>query len=241
MVVDGNTSMLFYLGMLLKRLEYRVSTSRSAEEALRMMEETVPSLVLTDIALPRMNGINLLKRIKDTPKLTTVPVVLITAESDPGMKDTCLRAGCAGYLSKPVDPGTLYRAIQSATESLPRENIRLSTSLKVLVGNGTTLGGGARTEYATAISEGGLYVRTLYPLPRNTLATISILMGFMGDREIRVKAVVLYTFSVGEGPFLEPGMGMKFVEISEGDRKVIRDFIKEQLTSDLTSAPDLNP
>jgi CheY-like chemotaxis protein len=238
MVVDGNTSMLFYLGMLLKRLEYHVSTSRSAEEALRMMDETVPSLVLTDIALPRMNGINLLKRIKDTPKLTTVPVILITAENDPGMKDTCMRAGCAAYLGKPVEPGALYRAIQAATESLPRENIRLSTSLKVLVGDGTALGGGARTEYATALSEGGLYVRTLYPLPRNTLAPISI---FVGDRRIGAKAAVLYTFSVGEGPFLEPGMGMKFVEISEGDREIIRDFIKEQLTSDLmTPAPDLN-
>lgn len=231
LMVDSSSSMLFYLGMLLTRLGYAVSTTKTAEEAFRMMDQETPSLVISEVTLPKMNGINLLRRMKDAPRLKMIPVIILTGETDPGIKDTCLRAGCAAYLGKPVEPDILYRSIQSATEAAPRQYIRLAASLRISVGDGSVLGGTARTEYATAISEGGLYVRTLYPQPRDTLTPLTI---FVDGREITAKAVVLYSFSVGEGPFKEPGMGMKFTSISEDDRRAIREFIKQQLTSDIS-------
>ncbi len=230
LIVDGSATMIFYLGMLLKRLEYKVLTARTAEDALKVIEKTAPSLVLTDIMLPGMSGINLLKRIKDSPALKTVPVVILTSEIDPGVKDTCMRTGCAAYLNKPVEPDVLYRTIQAVSETVPRGHIRLSTSLKVVVGDGTLLGGTVRTEYATAISEGGLFVRTLYPQPRNAVTPLRI---FINDREIKAKGVVLYSYAVGEGPSEEPGMGMRFTDISDEDRMAVKNFIKEQLTRDI--------
>ncbi|HET6364545.1 MAG TPA: response regulator [Nitrospirota bacterium] len=231
LIIDDSASILFYLGMLLRRLEYNVVTARNAEDAMQIMEQSIPSIVLTDILLPTISGINLMKRMKDAPLWKTIPVVVLTTESDTGIKDTCMRLGCAAYLSKPVEPDVLYRTLQSVSESIPRENIRLHTSLKVIVGDGTTMGGTARTEYATAISEGGLYVRTLYPQPRNALTPVRI---FIGNLEIRAKTVVLYSFTIGGGPFKEPGMGLKFIEIADSDRNFIRGFIKEQLTKDLS-------
>jgi CheY-like chemotaxis protein len=230
LIVDGSSTMLFYLGMLLKRLDYRPQTARSAEEALKSLDQTLPTIVLTDLALPRMSGIQLLKALKDDPRTRAVPVVILCSEVDPGLRDTCTRMGCAAFLNKPVEPDVLYRALQSVSEATPRRNIRLSTSLKVIVGDGSPLGGAERTEYATAISEGGLYVRTLYPQPQNTLVPVRI---FINDREIKAKALVLYSYARNEGPYKEPGMGMKFVEISDHDREVIRAFIKEQLTRDI--------
>ena len=85
LAVDNSASMIFYLGTLLTRLDYKVISARSAEEALQMMETAVPSLVLTEISLPHMNGINLLKRIQETPRLKEVPVIILTYESDPGL------------------------------------------------------------------------------------------------------------------------------------------------------------
>jgi two-component system chemotaxis response regulator CheY len=230
LLVDSSASILFYLAMLLRRLEYKVVTARSAEEALRMMETHIPSLVLTELALPQMSGMQFLKTIKDTSRLKAVPVVILTTENDRGMKDACARLGSEAFLSKPAEPDVLYRTLQSVSESVPRSNIRLGASLKVIVGDSSEIGGAMRTEYATAISEGGVYIRTLYPQPRNALTPLSI---FIHDRQINVKAVVLYSFNLGEGPFQEPGMGMKFIEISDGDRTLIRSFIKEQLTGDL--------
>lgn len=230
LLVDGSPSILFYLGMLLKRLEYTVETARSAEDALRMMESAVPSIVLSETSLLNMSGADLLKHIKNSQKLKAVPVVMLTSESDPELKDACTRLGCAAYLFKPVEPDVLYRTLQSVSESLPRANIRLNTSLKVIVEGGTAAGGAARIEYATALSEGGLYVRTHAPQPQNALAMVRI---FLPKKEITTKAVVLYSFAMAGGPYKEPGMGMKFVEISDTDRREIRNFIKEQLIGDI--------
>ncbi len=230
MVVDGSASLLFYMGMLLKRLEYDVYTSTTAEEALKIMKDVLPSLVITDITLPKMNGVTFLKKIKQDPRFKTIPVIIHTAESDPTIQDTSIRAGAARCISKPAEPEVLYRAIQAITETMPRQNIRLETSLKAVVGDGSVLGGAARTEYVTAISEGGMYIRTLYPQTVNALVPVGI---FFSDKEIRVEAVVLYSFSVGEGPFKEPGMGMKFVKIEEKDRDFVRDYIKDQITKDI--------
>lgn len=227
LVVDGNMTMLYYLGMLLTRFGYKASTARTAEEALRMMEEALPTLVIAELNLPRMNGMTLLSKMRERPAFSAVPVIILTSETDPTLKDTCLRAGCAAYLSKPIDPDALYKAIQKACEDLPRSHIRLRTSLKVEVGDGSLLGGPVRTEYATAISEGGLYVRTLYPQPINTVTQIKIVID---GEEVRAKATVLYSFALSEGPFREPGMGMKFIEISEKDRRIIKAFIHSRIT-----------
>lgn len=230
LVVDGSTTMLFYLGSLLQRLEYRVATARGYEQAMRHLQEHTPSLIVTDISLPGGNGIHFLKEIKDTPSLKELPVVVLTFDSDPGTKDTCLRLGCAAYLTKPVEPEVLYRTLQTASETIPRLNIRLNTSLKVLVGDGSVLGGAQRTEYATALSEGGLYIRTLYPQPRNTVTPVTI---YLQDRAIKAKAIVLYSYTVGEGTFRDPGMGMKFVEIGADDKQFIGAFIRDQLIGDI--------
>ena len=233
LLVDGSSSILFYLAMLLKRLEYKVTTARSAEDALRMMDASLPSVILTELDLPQMDGLHFLKKVKDTPRFKAIPVVVLTSKDDPVAHETCNRLGSTAFLKKPAEPDVLYRTLQAASESVPRGNIRLSTVLKVVVGDGSEIGGTKRTEVATAISEGGLYIRTRYPQPRNALTPLTICFE---DREIRARAVVLYTYSLHEGPFEEPGMGMKFIEISDRDRAFIRTFIKEQLTLDITSS-----
>ena len=149
--------------MMLKRLEYRVATAQSAEDALRAMEDALPSIVVAETSLPGMSGTDLLKRIKDSPRMKDMPVVMLTSQNDAGLRDTCERLGCAGFLYMPVEPDMLYRKLQTVSESMPRANIRLATSLKVIV---TEDAGVPRPESATEISEGGLFIRTLDPRPK---------------------------------------------------------------------------
>lgn len=227
LLVDGSASILFYLGMLLKRLEYRVATAQSAEDALRAMEVALPSIVVAETSLPGISGIDLLKHIKNSPRMKAVPVVMLTLRNDAGLKDMCERLGCAGFLYKPVEPDMLYSRLQAVSESIPRANIRFATSLKVIVTEGA---GVLRTESATEISEGGLFIRTLDARPKDELLRVRI---FLPHREISSKAVVLYSFTATAGSPKEPGMGMKFVEISDADRREIRNFIKEQLIGDI--------
>jgi len=229
-LINGSASMLFYWSMLLKRLRYKVVSVRSAEEALGVMERTLPSVVLTDIPLPGMDGAALLKAIKGSPLFRDVPVVMLTSLDDPAAREACTRMGCSGWFGTDVEPDKLYPVIQSLSETVPRRHIRLAASLTVFVGDGTAIGGAVRTEQTSAISEGGLFVRTRYPQPQNALTPVRVVLN---GSEIRAKAVVVYSSAVNEGPAQEPGMGLKFVEITDQDRRLIRLFIKEQLTGDL--------
>lgn len=224
--VDGSTSMLFFLGTLIQRLGYNAVLARSAEEALRAMEEGVPACVLTEITLPGMSGMNLLKRMKENPRLQNVPVIIQSAQADPAIRDVCLGLGSAAYLAKPVDPEALFHAVEGLSQSPGRRNVRITTSLPVVLGDGPAATGPEQDERVSAISEGGLYVRTLHARPKGAVIPLTIVVN---GQEITAKARVLYGYAPGRGPFKEPGMGMKFVEISESDRELIGEYIREQL------------
>jgi len=231
LVVDRSATHLFYMGTMLRRLEYTVRAAKSAEDALRSMAEALPSLVITDTALPAMNGIDLLKRMKQDRQLKAVPVIIHGSESDPAVQERCMAAGCTAYFKKPADIETLYKAIQAALESAPRQTIRIETSLRVEVGDGTAPGGAVRQEYATALSEGGLYIKSLAPEPVNMVIPLKL---FINDRVIKATAAVLYSSTKIGGQHKEPGMGMKFVTISMEDRAFVRDYIKEQISKGLS-------
>ncbi len=230
LVVDSSASFVFYMTMLLKKLDYTVRTATTAEDALHIITDSAPALVITDTVLPHMSGVDLLKKIKKSAGLRFIPVIMHTASIDPAVKETCTLAGCAGYFIKPVEADALYRAIQAATEATPRKNIRIETSLKVQIGDGFAPGGTIRMEEVTTISEGGLYIKTLVPEPVNTVLSLTL---FLRNRQIRAKAVVLYSSAKEGGQHKVPGMGMKFAGISPDDRDLIREFIKEQITKDL--------
>jgi CheY-like chemotaxis protein len=218
--------MLFYLCMVLKRLGYQTVMARSAEDALHLMEEGAPTGVLTELALPGMSGMELLRRMKGSPAHRAVPVIMHTADADQGVKDSCRDLGCAAFLSKPADPELLFHAVEAASTFMSRHNIRISASLPVVLADN----GRATAEQVTAISEGGLYVRTLRVRPKDSVLPVTITID---GQEITASAQVLYRTTLGKGPFKEPGMGMKFVEISGNGRELIREFIRQQLTADI--------
>jgi CheY-like chemotaxis protein len=234
LIVDGSATMIYYHGILLKRLEYAVLTAASPEDALKIMDHICPSLILTAISFPSMSGVDFIKTIKNRESTKAIPVIVLTAEEHSSIRSACLKLGCVAYLIKPLEPSTLYRIIQAAVESTPRENIRINTSLKTVIGQENTNDGAERLEYATAISEKGAYVRTLAPNAKNAFIPIKI---YIHDREIRAKALVLYTNVLEHGTFKEPGMGLKFVEIAEDDRNYLRNFINTQLVSDIVIDP----
>jgi two-component system cell cycle response regulator DivK len=228
-VVDGNTAELFTAGMILQRLDYTIFTAGSAEECLRIMGTSRPSAVITELLLPKMSGMDLLTRIKMDPRTKDIPVIVHTRMKDPKVEELSLVAGCASFLRKPIDPNTLYRAVQHAIEATPRHYIRLRTCLKVLVGDGAN-DQTATSECVTALSENGIYIKTSTPHPAQSVLPVTI---YLADRKISVRAMVLYRVIGASGPLKEPGMGMKFVEISDADRVFIRNAIKEYLTRDL--------
>ncbi|HEY6010563.1 MAG TPA: response regulator [Nitrospirota bacterium] len=230
LVVDGDAAHLYYTGILLQRLDYTIHTVKTADDALEIMNVASPMLVLTETSLPGTNGLELLKRIKRSPRTAQVPVIVYSQFDNASMRDACMREGCAAFLQKPIVPEVLYAVIQGSVESRPRRYIRLSTCLSMIVGDEASGAKPREDNHITALSENGVFINTSSPGEVGTKLTLTI---FLGEAAIRVEGVVLYSFKPGEGPSHEPGMGIKFSRISPGDQLFIREYIRKELTQEL--------
>lgn len=230
-VVDGEDAHLYYTSMLLQRLEYNIRTAKTVADALEIMKVTEPALVLTEISLPDMAGVELLRKLKRNPQTHKVPVIILTSSRDQAVKSACLEEGCAAYFHKPVDPDVLYAAIQKATETAPRQFIRLQTCLNVMVGDDKAAASSVIADNITALSEQGMFVSTSQPKPVGLQIPITI---FLEDSKIKVDGMVLYSFKREEGPLKTSGMGIKFVRISPEGQRMIKIFIKKAITKGLT-------
>jgi CheY-like chemotaxis protein len=226
LLVDGYVRDLFTTGLLLQRLDYEVYIANSGEDALKIIEVARPSLMITELTLPQMSGLELLIRTRHEPETKSMPVIVHTALNDPKKEELCRVSGCAAFLKKPVEAGALYSAIQQATEKTPRQHIRLRTLLPVRIGGPAGIG----TDYVTVLSEKGIFVRTLTPRPTGALLLVTIIIRSI---PVKVKAVVLRSVSMNPGMYKEPGMAMKFVEISPTDKELLRNFIKGQIMKDI--------
>jgi two-component system cell cycle response regulator DivK len=90
---------------------YAVQTAVDAEDALRVLASSSPSLILMDVQLPRMNGLDLTRQIKGDPARRHIIIIALTAYATTGDKEKALAAGCDGYLSKPLDMDLLLRVV----------------------------------------------------------------------------------------------------------------------------------
>jgi len=228
LVVDSSASHIFFMGTMLRKLDYKVRSAMNADDALRAMNESLPSLVLTDTALPLKSGIVMLKEMKQSSQLRAVPVIVHSSEGDAAVRAACLSAGVTEFYKKPTDFNVLYSAIQAATENVPRKSIRIDTLLKADIKN---MAGAIRQEQVTALSEGGCYVCSMAPEPVHTVLSLTL---FIKNREINVSAVVQYSSTMIGGQHKTPGMGMKFTNIRPEDRIFVRDYIKDQIARDIT-------
>jgi two-component system response regulator len=82
--------------------DYQVA--RDGEEALVMLKrEDKPALVLLDLKLPRLSGVEVLMAIRDDPRLKTVPVVVLTSSDEKSDRSACYELGCNAFVRKPID------------------------------------------------------------------------------------------------------------------------------------------
>ncbi len=222
LVVDENVRDAYYTGMLLQNFGYNVTNVKSAEEALEYISIALPALIITELALPRMNGFDFLVKLRRDREHGKIPVIIQTRLQDLESEDRCQRDGCSVYLRKPVQAEDLYRAVQTLMEETPRRNIRVPVYLKASID-----GAGAGAEFITMLSDTGCFVKSLNPRPRGSRHSLSFVMG---KKIVRVEGEVLYTYGFGEGPNKEPGMGLKFLNLDAELQDLIRRFIEESIT-----------
>jgi CheY-like chemotaxis protein len=112
LVVDDNTVNLKLTDVLLRNAGYTVRAAPDAETALEMLRTLRPDLMLVDIQLPGMNGLELAQRLKADETTRGIVLVALTAFAMAGDEKRVRDAGCDGYISKPIDTRALPRRIR---------------------------------------------------------------------------------------------------------------------------------
>jgi two-component system, cell cycle response regulator DivK len=107
LVVDDAPVNRKLIRLLLTHEGYDVRTAERAEDALEMLSNYHPELILADIQLPGMNGLDMTRKVKQDPRTRSIRVVALTACAMKEDRENALRAGCEDYISKPIDTATL--------------------------------------------------------------------------------------------------------------------------------------
>ena len=102
--------------MLVRRIllseDYGLLEAQNAAQALEVLKDAHPDLILMDINMPDMDGYTLTSRIKTMPGFERVPIIALTANVMRGDKEKTLEAGCDGYIQKPLDIDQLLREVE---------------------------------------------------------------------------------------------------------------------------------
>lgn len=112
LVVEDDPAIIELLRLLLEQEGLRVETAQDGLEALERLDVITPDLVLLDLQLPKLEGIDVLWEMRRHPKWSSVPVVIISVDSSPQMMLQGWQLGVDSYFVKPFDPDELLRVVR---------------------------------------------------------------------------------------------------------------------------------
>jgi len=111
LIVEDNPQNMRLIEMTLRDKNYTLLEATDGEEALDMAIRERPDLIIMDIRLPKMSGLEVTKRLRETPAFSHTPIIAITAYAMKGDKERIIESGCDAYLSKPINTNELPKVI----------------------------------------------------------------------------------------------------------------------------------
>lgn len=118
LVIDDNTANAALISFLLTTSGYDVRTATDAQEALALMTGFRPRLIMMDLQLPGMDGLELTRRLKGDDRTRQIVIVALTAYAMKGDEQRARDAGCDDYITKPIDTRTLPDVISGHLRSV---------------------------------------------------------------------------------------------------------------------------
>ncbi|MCS6872636.1 MAG: response regulator [Anaerolineae bacterium] len=121
LVVDDEAGALALIGIILERGGFEVIRAQSAHQALTILEREAPNLIILDIMMPAIDGIELCRVIRQMPRFAETPILMLSARSDSDSIIRGMEAGATSYLPKPVLHRDLIPKIRSMLDLSPIE------------------------------------------------------------------------------------------------------------------------
>jgi two-component system, cell cycle response regulator DivK len=112
LIVEDNEKNMKLVRDVLQATGYSTLEATTGEEAIELSLSQAPALVLMDVQLPGIDGVEALERLRQNERTASIPVLALTAQAMSGDRERFLEAGFDGYLAKPVDVGALIEAVR---------------------------------------------------------------------------------------------------------------------------------
>ena len=112
LVVEDEPDIMRIITHALQAAGYEVVPAYGGDDAIRKAQGQKPDLILTDLAMPKVSGVEVVRAVKDNPATKDIPVIAVTAHVWDEIAQAAGRVGCDGYISKPFNAGQLLREVQ---------------------------------------------------------------------------------------------------------------------------------
>lgn len=119
LLIDDSTVQLLNAKFILRNAGYEVVTVADAEQAIDSIANSVPDLIITDLNMPKLDGITLVRTIRALPAFADTPILIMSTDSQKYKYEEAREAGANGWLVKPAKPASLLEALKKL---LPQEH-----------------------------------------------------------------------------------------------------------------------
>ncbi len=119
LVVEDNPNNMKLITLVLKKHGYETIGAMTGEEGVEKASTEKPDMILMDILLPDIDGLETTRRIRKIESMQKVPIIAITSYAMAGDRHKIIEAGCNGYFEKPINPLTIIGDIEKIVEGMP--------------------------------------------------------------------------------------------------------------------------
>ncbi len=222
LVVDDTPMLRELAELYLSRVGHVVSVSSGAE-ALDFVHETTPDLVVSDLGMPEMDGVELCRRLKTDLSTQDVPVVIVSASHDSLDRSRAMHAGAADYIVKPLERDVLLNAVRRFLHSriprgLPRIDLETWATLR--------LSDIEWTGRVRNLSRGGLFVESARALEPSSEVMVQLELPDSEDSVLSTAEVRWVRRERNESL----GMGMRFLALDRDSEKSLARYVGERVS-----------
>ena len=220
-----------YAGLLLKRFGFKVIPAENGLEVLKLVKLTVPDLLMFDVNMTPMDGLSLLRHLKQDKMVSYIPVIMVSVDASDETREKCMSNGCFDYLLKPLKIDRVYDSLQRCFfghMGTNRKYVRTCFNNKVIVEfNGQTY-----ELFSETLSEGGIYLRKEKPFPEGSNVTVTL--NLPNTNQLTVEGEVIYQKSLfGDFFTFPPGMAIQFKGLSEQQATSIKQHVEDLIAADI--------
>lgn len=209
LVLDDSPFMLTVIRDMLEKLNYNVTTVDNTNEACQMVESTRYDMIITDLNMPVMDGLEFTKHVKANPHYKFVPIVMLSSEGSDEKISKAKAMGVSTFLSKPPKEGQLKTLLQITLSK--RKAPRIKVELEIFYGDNEMISG-----QTVNMSVGGVFVESNSPLPLDEKLSLKFqLPGSNLPISCRGRVAWVNVPTSPSDIALPSGMGVEFVDLKE--------------------------